>query len=238
MRPSQAAFDYIENIADLDDEESIRDLLLKHSRTLGFDKLIVAELPKPREPLQVHLCNWPVGFFEVYRSHLYRYDPLARHANQTTEPFVWSEVHWDRSRSSPEQQLMSMAADFGLEDGLVVPILGLDGDQCVIGLSGRPGRIQPSDRRALHLMCLFTYHAIRRIRLAGEGAPLRRTLTATERDCLAFGLMVGDAHSISERVPLSASEVVRHSWRAARVAGAARPLQAAIEAVLNRELIP
>jgi len=123
----QSALEFIDKVDAASGLDEIRLLLLRSARQFGFHSLIVCDVPVAGGPLDVHLCECPPGFFERYMARgYYAHDPLARHASQTTEPFLWSEVQWDHSRGSAEQLVMDEAAGAGLEEGFVVPIVGLD----------------------------------------------------------------------------------------------------------------
>jgi LuxR family quorum sensing-dependent transcriptional regulator len=241
MEPAEmarVALEFVDQVAGLDDETAVRDLLLRHSRALGFDNLIVAELAQPGEPLEVHLCTWPQGFFDLYRSQLYRDDPLARHARATTEPFVWSDAAWDRSRGSPEQRVMDEAAAFGLEDGFVVPVIGVDGDQSVVGLAGRRGALEDHERRALHLMCVYAHHTIRHRRMVGARPASPVALSPVQQDCLAHLFMGRGAGAIGSRLGLPAAGVRRACRDAARILRVTNPVEAAVKAALLGEIHP
>ncbi len=227
---SKIALDFVDQVSDLGDEFEVRELLLQFGRTFGFDYLIVSELPERGLP-NVHLCNWPREYFDYYCKYLYRDDPLARHARRTTEPFVWSDVHWDRCKGSPAQRVMDQSTEFGLADGFVVPILGANGDQSAIGLAGSQARLEDSDRRALHLMCVYTHHAIRSIRQDGSRT-CARELTAIERTVLTSRLLTRDYGMMSEVLGLSKMAIESVAAGVCRAFGVPDALQAACKARL------
>ena len=236
---ARVALDFVDDIASTSDVEAIRELLLDHSRKLGFDRLIVCELPVAGQSFQAYVCNWESGFFDRFRREMVKHGPIMKHASQTTEPFVWLDVEWDRSRHSPEQRVMDEAADAGMEAGFVVPVVGVKGDQSCLGLSGRAMALQDDERRALHLMCLFAHHAARQPRTEESAAACTGAgLTDAERDCLSYAFMGYDADGISERTVLSAGEVRALSRQAARWLGIESPAEAAVQAALLGKIQP
>ena len=64
---ARVALDFVDDIASTSDVEAIRELLLDHSRKLGFDRLIVCELPVAGQSFQAYVCNWESGFFDRFR---------------------------------------------------------------------------------------------------------------------------------------------------------------------------
>lgn len=236
---ARIALDFVDEVTSVAGVTTAQDLLLEHTRGLGFDHLIVCDLPVPGQSFEAHLCNWPAAFFQHFCRSLVNHAPIMKHASRTTEPFVWSEVQWDRSRGSPEQRVMDEAAAAGLEDGFVVPVVGVKGDQSCLGLSGRPATLEDPDKRALHLMCLYAHHAARKRRTArARGESGNHSLSALQRDCLQYAFMGHNADAISERLPLSAGEVRSLSRRAANALGVFHPLEAAVRAAVLGEIRP
>ena len=161
-RLAQRTFDFVDAVSTTDDTEAIRRLLVKSIRRFGLRNFIVCELPIPGTSLRVHLCDWPDGFLDLYKSkNRHADDPIARHARERTEPFAWREVDWDHSEGSRERRFMDEAASFGLEDGFAVPVIGVLGEQDVVSVSGPRLKLQAEERGALHLMCVHAHHAAR-----------------------------------------------------------------------------
>ncbi|MCL4768399.1 MAG: autoinducer binding domain-containing protein [Hyphomicrobiaceae bacterium] len=231
------ALDFVDEVTASRDEPSIRDLLLRHCARLGFEFVIVCDLPLPGQTFAVQSCNWPQPLLDRYRERLHAHDPIARHAGRSIEPFVWSEVHWDRSRNSPEQRVIDEAAEFRLDDGFVVPIVGVEGEQSCLSLAGRRSRLQDGDRRALHLMCLYAHHAIRR-RRKPDSALAEVALTGAERDCLCYAFMGHEADSIARLTAFNSDEVRRACRRAAFVLGIAGSAEASVRAAVLGEIRP
>ena len=228
------ALDFTDEVAQAHSSAEVQELLLAYARNWGFEYLMVCEIPAPGQPLNFKVCNWPKEFLQEWLRDLYRHDPLLRHAAQTTEPFSWSEVEWDRSRGSPEQRVMDAAAAHGLKDGFIVPIVGLDGEQSLVGLAGDRTMMLDQERRALHMMCLYAHHAIDAIRKPPK--PLIRK--SVLRDCLAYAFIGQNADVIAERTSLSADEV-RAAWRWAQDAlGAEGPVEAAVKAAVVGAINP
>src|SRR5262245_3847606 len=138
------ALDFIDATSGVNDSAQIRKALLGAIKKFGLRSFIVCDLPQPGQDLAIHLCDFPEGFIDHYVSHEHHAsDPLARHARQTTEPFLWSEVQWDRTRGSAAQHVMDVRAAYGLYEGFVVSIVGVHGEHSAIGLSGPRLTLRP-----------------------------------------------------------------------------------------------
>jgi len=228
------ALDFTYKVLEARSGPEVQDLLLAFARSWGFEYLVVCDLPTPGQSFKVDVCNWPEDFLEECARDLFRYDPLLRHAAQTTEPFSWSEVEWDRSRGSPEQRVMDLAASYGLKDGFVVPVVGLDGEQSLIGLAGDRAKLLDQERRALHLVCLYAHHAIKAVRKPSK----HRIQKGALQDCLAYAFVGLDTDAITERTSLSAGEV-RAAWKRAQDdLGVRDPMGAAVKAAVLGAINP
>ena len=235
---SRIALEFVDRTTAAPNAAAIQEMLLEGCRRLGFDHLIICDVPdQGHTSIEVQLCTWPQELRDRFQKVHHKHDHLLHHARQTLEPFTWSEVQWDHSKGSPQQQMMDEAAEFGLVEGFVVPVVGLEGDQSCVGLAGRGGRLQDRDRRALHLMCLYAHHAVRRRRRPSRAAGPSR-LTMLQRDCLAYTFAGLDAHTIADRVRLSSAEVLRASRLAASRLGLVNPLEAAARATVLGEIRP
>jgi len=232
------ALDFVDEVLTAGDEATVRELLLDHCRVLGFEHLIICDLPIPGQDFQVQHCNWPKLLYARYRERMQAHDPIARHAGWSTEPFVWAEVDWDHNKSSPEQRVLDEAAEFGLEDGFVVPVVGVNGDQSCLALAGRRTTLEESDRRALHLMCLYAHHVVRRRHQKRGASDDRLRLTEVQRACLSYAFIGHDADAIAGRISLSADEVRRSCRDAARELHVAGPAEAAVRAAVLGEIHP
>jgi len=236
---ARIALDFIDETITARDAAAIQELLLEHCRDLGFNHLIICDLPEPGcSSFDIQLCTWPQAFLDRFHKVHHKHDPIVRHARQTVEPFSWSEVRWDRGRGSPEQRVMDEAAEYQLVDGFVVPVVGVEGDQSCLEVSGRGSLLQGRDRHALHLMCLYAHHAVRRRRRAAPAAVVRSRLVPAQRDCLSYAFLGLDAETIADRMRLSSAEVSAVSRHAARSLGLAKPVEAAARAAALGEISP
>ena len=234
---TKVALEFVEQVVELDDDEAVCDLLLRRARDLGFENMVVCDLPSSGRPAKF-VATWPSAFRDRYLTALYRDDPLVRYARGTVEPFSWSEATWDRSPRSREQRVMEEAAEFGLEDGFVVPVIGIGADQSAIGLSGRRIRLDAGGRRGLHMMSVFAHYAIWRRRNAIRQMSFSGSLTELQRDTLQFAVFGDPSDSRGFPFRSAGAEMCEISHSVCAHFGARNIMEAGCLAFMRGEINP
>jgi N-acyl-L-homoserine lactone synthetase len=166
MPIEQAALDLLDRLSAARDRAHAVDLLRRAIAPFGFTSLVMSDLPSPRVTTnpEVYALDAPPGWYQHYvEGGHYAHDPVARRARQTTRPFVWSEAAREADDGPAAARVMREASDFGLEDGFTVPIMEIGGGQSVLSLGGPQRAMEACDRHALHIMCVYTHHAVRRL---------------------------------------------------------------------------
>jgi N-acyl-L-homoserine lactone synthetase len=160
-KASHLAFDFVDGISTAGDMGALSELLLAAIEPWGFISFVMGALTRSAAGgrLGGPLCASPLSWYERYlREGYLHWDPVARHARSRVHPFLWSEVSWDRRGDPLGRRVMDEARRFGLENGLVVPMLSVGGGQNAVSLGGRPGALKPCHRQALHLICVYAHH--------------------------------------------------------------------------------
>ncbi|WP_171523804.1 autoinducer binding domain-containing protein, partial [Acinetobacter baumannii] len=66
--------------------------------------------------------QWPDGWWERYNELNYgRFDPALHRVLQSRDPFRWTETRSPNLKRD-QVKVLDEAGDFGLRDGLIVPI--------------------------------------------------------------------------------------------------------------------
>jgi len=104
---------------------AIIDELCTCTARYGFTACLITRLPVP------HVTNWhehilangwPPEWYAYYNAHrLYRHDPCAERSRKTAVPFFWHELGRG-SLSQPAKIVMDTAREFGLREGICVPL--------------------------------------------------------------------------------------------------------------------
>jgi LuxR family quorum sensing-dependent transcriptional regulator len=169
-----------------------RELLVSIERVnehLGMKYFAMAFLPLAHERLDNYLVweRWPRDWLNRYLNQNYFHaDPVANHARQSGSPVHWSRSLPRQSPGSKGKRIMDEARDFGLAEGLTIPLhskTGLDGLFSVAGLR-EPLSLQES---RIFQIVAASAHA----RLLGLSAPRIIPepgvhITRSESECLTW----------------------------------------------------
>ncbi|AEI04465.1 putative transcriptional regulator (plasmid) [Afipia carboxidovorans OM5] len=116
---------------------------------LEIEGMFVADVPAPGESIAPHILlrGWSELWIERYVVENYvHFDPVAGELKRRLAPFTWTEA-CNRRLSHHEQKVMSEARDFGLLDGVSVPVYDHRGRQSCVSFSGRRLKLDQEARR-------------------------------------------------------------------------------------------
>ncbi len=211
------AFDVIDRLTDASDEATCFAELKAVMARFGFHAILVSGVPPPGERMEplVMANGWPDGWTERYMSNDFAADdPTLHRLRQTNSPFLWSETRRpDLSR--PQRRVLDEATDFGLNEGLIIPIHTGFGFEAGVSFGGDKVDLGKSDIAALHLIGLYGYDAIRRykpIRDHEKGS----VLTLREQECVKWTAAGKTAWEIGQILGISEATVNQHLKAAAR----------------------
>lgn len=218
MNVETYAFDVIDRLRSVQRSEAVASEMQKVMSDFGFSAFMVTGIPRPGDSMQplVLSVHWPEGWKQRYMANGYdRVDPTVHKVRSSLRPFRWTSVV-NPKLTREEARVMGEATEFGLNDGLVVPIHDLDGLEA--GISFGCDRLDVDDRHeaALHLIGLYAYECLRR--QAGSGAPktVRRQLSARERECVQWTAAGKSAWDIGQILGISAHTVGEYLASAAQ----------------------
>src|SRR5690242_823865 len=231
-RDAFGVVDELERLSSVDDvarafQEAVARYGIEHFIATGlsangraFEELVIAS-------------RWPSEFFMLYVENDYaRCDPLIRRSIQSDMPFEWqAESYW--ADDNPRVvELMRRAAEFGLTHGYLVPIHGPKGYEGCVSMTARRLDLSTRAKSAVHLMALYAFDRMRRLR--GNLPDRKVVLTAREREILSWVAAGKSAAQISQALKISKRTVDEHSQTAARKLGAANRTQAVAIAMRDR----
>lgn len=160
---------------------------------MGFDRFAYHVLRPPggRRLSRSLLSSYPWDWLVHYKEQDYfNTDPVLREACTRLTPFKWDEHFRGKELSSRQRRFFGEAGEFGIEDGITVPIHGPEGGMATLNLSShsRPvelQRIWQERRHDLQLIACYAHDAILRcVYVNVEETPIR--LTERERECLLW----------------------------------------------------
>jgi LuxR family quorum sensing-dependent transcriptional regulator len=231
------AFDLMDEIDRLQDENAIRDKLSILLSACGFDHFVVARLPQPRENIgpAFLLKRWPQAWQSRYdRYGYYQYDPAGRHCFETIEPFLWSDLRLDPRSDPMGCRVMHEAAEHGLKEGLCIPINDARGFQAVVSMAGERVDLPPKAKRAIHLLSIYAYAAAER--LSSGRRPAVTRLSARERDVLSHLANGKTAGQASDALAISETTVMTHLRKAKQKLGTRTVTHTVVEALRQNQI--
>ncbi|SOD90703.1 helix-turn-helix transcriptional regulator [Caenispirillum bisanense] len=178
--------------------------------------------------------TFPAAWVEHYlATEAAAVDPVVHHAHGTRDPFTWSEI--PAARIGPaEAEHLRRAADFGIVDGLTVPLATSNAIGVFTALAdgSRAERAAALRMRRDGIAALAMAVHDRAIRLCRSARlPAAPTLSPRERECLQW-LVVGKSGSeIGEILGISDLTVTQHLKSAMRKLGVYNRVHLAVRAV-------
>ncbi|MBM6593481.1 LuxR family transcriptional regulator [Microvirga pudoricolor] len=241
LQVRQFTFDCVERLGSLTTIDDISAELRRAGAALGFESFCISGLPSAGERLDpyVLLSGWPDAWLERYAREGYVHrDPVIRKVRQTTMPFAWSEAPLDPD-DREGARIMREAPQFGLVDGLAVPIYTTHGFQAIVTFGAHALSLSKDERAGLHLIAIYAHGQARNLltrREAGR-SPSPSHLSQREIDCLRWAASGKSAWDIGTILGLSQRTIEEYLSNAAMKLGAVNRVQCVAEAI-RRKIIP
>lgn len=232
----QKALDLIETLNDVAAPERILSLYGDMVSDFGFKFFLITGLPNPGQRLEqeVLLNGWPLGWFSHYTAQDYFHqDPVAHECFINTQPFTWREVRQDSRRWPKGGRILDEATEFGMTNGMCVPIFGLHGLQSAVTLAGDDLDLSPKAKAAVHLVSIYAHGKARELLCdRAEALSVRPPrLSARERECLQWTAAGKSSWEIGQILHLSEHTVTGYIKAATVKLGSANRTQAVAEAL-------
>lgn len=235
----EKVFEFVETCGSLTSVDAVLVAVKSIAEQFGFSSFIITGLPLPNRPLDPLVLGnaWPVGWSERYLSQDYFHiDPVGQHAFTTSAPFRWGSVPY-RKDVKRAQQMMGEAVEFGLKDGVLVPIFTATGWQSAISYASEHRLdVGPKEMAAAHLLAITAHGRLRT--LLGDEHAVRQKLTPREREVLTWAAAGKSAWETSSILGVSETTVITHLDNVRRKLNVANTTQAVVVALQTGELQP
>ncbi|GLK54525.1 helix-turn-helix transcriptional regulator [Methylopila capsulata] len=209
--------------------------LLKIVEPYGLTNLIAGTMPSPRSTkskAKQHLWSerHPPGWMERYLQKGYVFDdPVIRRIHGELSAFRWRDAPLSLGIESRQRLIMNEARDFGLRDGLAVPIVLTDGSLGSVSFGGSHVDVPPEAVGAINLIAIYAMGRAVQLRTEAEiGA--RARLTPREVDALRWAAEGKTLSQIGTCLGISDRTVEHHLKSAAVKLGAANRAHTIAEA--------
>ena len=209
-------------------------------REFGFEYLCLTGIPHAQQRFEdvMLAVRVPPEWFKIYLDENYAaIDPVIRQFRRTSRPFVWRSAPYDPEREPRAAELVRRVTEFGLAEGLCVPVFGPSGCEGGVWMGGEQPDLSERSRPLLHLVGLYAFDRARLLRQPPR-APERRRLTAREREILVWIATGKSDWEIGEILTLSRRTVAKHSQTILQKLAAANRTQAVAIALRENIIAP
>jgi LuxR family quorum sensing-dependent transcriptional regulator len=178
---------------------------------------------------------WPVALTQRYASlNFFSSDPIVARMNGSTTPFRWSSAY--ATADAGARRVLDDVAEFGLADGLAIPIHGSGGMSAGVSIGGAGYQLSRDDELALYMAALYLHAGLTRLRLENAVRPAAR-LAPRERECLKWVASGKTDWEISQILNISEQTVHGYVQNALLKLGARTRAQAVALAMLSAQIL-
>jgi LuxR family transcriptional regulator, quorum-sensing system regulator BjaR1 len=226
----QTTLDLAADLARLTSAGSVGTRFQSFVEKLGFTSVACMKVPDPGEPLEqcMHMCTRPQAWIDRYSEQDYvRVDPLVQEVFRSTGSFRWTDIMSRPAADPLVDQIRSERAEFGLNDGLVVPIYETKGYAGLVSLAGE-GEVTPQVKSILTVASVFVHNRL--VTLSREKLLPDDLLTSREIECLTWAAEGKSDWEIGQILKISSKTVNYHIENTKRKFGVPTRVQAIVYA--------
>lgn len=234
----------IEELSGASTLEDIYDVLNRRLAQLGFERFAYHVLMSPEGPRQpMYLGTYPEAWAHHYIANDYvNLDPVMPQATKGILPFSWADLYKALSQKSGQRKVIDEAGDFGLPNGITVPVHGPAKGVATLNVASnipKPAfrELWERHRHDLHLVAMYSHEAIIRNsqNSTGESQP---HLAPRERECLLWTGRGKTAWEVAAILNISQETVVHYLKSACSKLGVHNKTHAVVKAILLGLIVP
>lgn len=241
-----SVIDFLDGARSAKSLKQLETLYTKTLSNLGFRQwayqVVRAEALADERP--VILTTFPEAWYQHYTKSSYNLiDPVVIHGPKQVIPFLWSSMSFGFKPSADQTRLFSEAAEFGLAEGLGVPIHGAQGSFAMASMvsdvpTAELQRLLSSYGDVVHLASL-AFHSHARDHLAlGRSGQEDVDLSRREREVLLWTARGKTRSEIGDILGLSHRTVEFYLLNARNKLGTANSLETVLRAVMLKKIQP
>lgn len=235
------AFEACDHLRNAKDADEAKRVLVATMKQFGHDFLTCTVMPAPgQDPRDCFLLNTrPAEYCERYKqlNHV-DIDPVVTELRHTLRPYSWSDVKERRTLTRRELGVISEGREFGMFDGLTIPVVSGSGRLTLIFPSGRNPELGSEARAATELIAVTGMLHIQRLQAERQRAypKPRAMLTPREREVLRWILAGKTDDEIGTILVIGSTTVRQHANNAMAKLGVFRRTVAIAEALRRGEI--
>ncbi|TAH34756.1 MAG: hypothetical protein EYC62_05230 [Alphaproteobacteria bacterium] len=201
------------------------------SRAIGHD---------PNKPVIV--ASYPKEWVDYYLSSEYHLiDPIVTQSPKERQPFQWSSVLQTMDLDKKQKQFFNEADDYGVANGLGIPIHGINNSFSVVSLVADTNdreltKLLGEDSDTLHILSLYYHQAmkdlLRQRALVANDNTVLCELSPREKECLRWSAQGKTSWEISKILSISERTVIFHIENAKNKLGVCNRNHAVVKAIM------
>ncbi|MEO3389042.1 LuxR family transcriptional regulator [Mesorhizobium sp. CAU 1741] len=204
----------------------------------GLDNSLITGLPVPHDSIwhrAVVYDGWSPEWFERYdaQGH-FVHDPCAAHSRLSDRPFFWHQLPEGRMRGRA-RQVMNEATEFGMRDGLCVPIHIPLAGPAVVTAAGEHVEVPPAALPFIETVCVHTFRKLGGLETA-VGDEDRPPLTPRERELLQWAGQGKSGEDVSCILGITLNTVESHHRNIRNKLDVSNILHAVVKAIRRGEI--
>lgn len=233
-------FEFIERLKQLDGYDQICRAIIDELEWYGFTYVTSLELPGPAETISdmVLLNNRPQEYVEHYSENSYIFkDPIVTELQYTMDSYSWDDVISRRNLTKSEVSIIYEAADFGANNGLIIPIMSDLGMSAIFCPCGENPNLSKEARTSLEMIAMQSHQALKKaLRKRDQTKPTHRALTNREREIMHWVASGKTDDEIGEILNISSTTVSSHIQNSMKKLNAFKRTFAVVQAIRFGEL--
>jgi LuxR family quorum sensing-dependent transcriptional regulator len=230
---SLGTFDFIESVQRLTTPAEIAKAMRRILSGFGVEYLCFNFLPDGTQTFEdVLLANWlPPGWLELYiEQDFVHVDPAIRFSRHMRRPYRWfKDCPYNPEQEPWARELMQRTADFGLLDGIIIPLARPAEPVANVWAGGRAVELTGDTWPSVHLMALYAFDRV--VRLRRPSSNEKPCLTSRERESLTLAAIGKPAWEIGDMLRISKRTANAHMASARGKLGAINRTQAVMIAL-------
>lgn len=209
----EGVLDIIERMDAQTDPVKLLETLSAYTRTLGFCHTSMAQILNPA--MALHDLEWygESDFPEEWQrnwlvSGYAFHDPIVRYALRNRATFSWEEARASSDKAG--KRVHDTSRDYGLINGLAVPITIGNRPPGVISLAHNGMDFSERELAMIELVCIHAYSRFSSITDTDDFKPAKVQATAREREILHYIASGKTAEQVGKALGISETTVVKH----------------------------
>jgi LuxR family transcriptional regulator, quorum-sensing system regulator BjaR1 len=226
----QTTLDLVADLSPLTSPGAVGLRFQRFAEQLGFTSVACFKVPDPGEPLEqcMHMSTRPQAWIDRYIDQGYvRVDPLVQEVFRATGPFRWDDIMRRPAADPVVDQIRSERAEFGLHDGLNIPIYESKGYAGLVSLAGE-AEVTSEVKSTLTVASVFLHNRL--VTLRREKLLPDDLLTAREIECITWAAEGKSDWEIGQILRISSKTVNYHIENTKRKFGVPTRVQAIVYA--------